>query len=118
MTKKERGLLKGAIRRTFSRSELRQRILEKALVKDYHDPSRKRVTRWGRCADCKKLEPAYLLQVDHMSPVVPIDKTLEDMSWDEVIDNQWCNENLLQALCKPCHEVKTKAENKLRRVKK
>lgn len=112
---KERNLVKGAIRRVFSRSELRRRALDKAQVKDYSDPSRKRVTRWGRCADCQKLEPLYLMQVDHKAPVVPPDMTLEDMSWDQVIDNIWCDERKLQTLCKPCHTIKTKAENKERR---
>lgn len=112
---KERNLLKGAIRRVFSRSELRRKIIDASLEKEYSDPSRKRVTRWGRCASCNKLEPAYLLQVDHKEPIVPTGMTLEDMSWDKVIDNVWCDESKLQAMCKPCHKDKTKAENKERR---
>lgn len=118
ITKKERGLLKGAIRRTFSRSELRRRALDKALVKDYHDPSRKRVTRWGKCSVCKKTEPAYLLQVDHVTPIIPVDKTLDDMSWDAVIDRVWCDERNLQAVCRVCHDKKTKEENAERRKNK
>ena len=112
---KERNLVKGAIRRVFSRSELRRRALDKALVKDYHDPSRKRVTRWGRCAECNKLEPAYLLEVDHQEPVVPIGSSLEEMSWDQIIDNIWCDEDKLQALCKLCHRSKTSIEGQIRR---
>lgn len=116
---KERNLLKGAIRRTFSRSELRRKALDSATVKDYQDPSRKRVTRWGRCAECSKLEPLYLMEIDHKEPVVPLGSRLEDMSWDQVIDNVWCDESKLQALCKPCHKAKTKAEGvERRRIKK
>jgi 5-methylcytosine-specific restriction endonuclease McrA len=119
ITKKERALLKGAIRRVFSRSELRRKALDRALVKDYHDPSRKRVTRWGKCSICSKLEPAYLLEVDHLEPVQPLGVTLEEMAWDTVIDNVWCDENKLQAVCKPCHKAKSKQENKeRRRIKK
>ena len=118
-TPKERNLIKGAIRRVFSRSELRKRILDLAVVKDYSDPSRKRVTRWGRCAKCGKLEPAYLLEIDHISPIIPVGETLEEQSWDEIIDNIWCDERLLQALCDPCHNLKTKTENaERRRIKK
>lgn len=117
--KKEQGLIKGALRRVFSRSELRRRALDKALVKDYSDPSRKRVTRWGKCAICNKLEPLYKMQIDHVEPLIPVGETLEEQSWDKVIDRLWCDERLLQALCKPCHEVKTKAENaERRRLKK
>lgn len=115
---KERNLIKGAIRRVFSRSELRRRALDKAHIKDYHDPSRKRVTRWGRCSTCNKLEPLYLLQIDHKEPIIPIDSTLEQMSWDEVVDNIWCDERNLQAVCKPCHKAKSKIENAQRRKNK
>ncbi len=113
--KKEQGLIKGALRRVFSRSELRKKILDKALVKDYSDPSRKRVTRWGRCAECKKLEPLYKMQIDHMEPLIPLGESLEDQSWDKVIDRLWCDERNLQALCKPCHDVKSQLEMKERR---
>lgn len=116
---KERNLLKGAVRRIFSRSELRKKALDASLVKDYHDPSRKRVTRWGRCAKCQKLEPAYLLEVDHMEPIIPVGETLEEQSWDQVIDRVWCDESKLQALCDTCHNSKTKEENsERRRIKK
>lgn len=116
---KERNLLKGAIRRVFSRSDLRRKIIDASLQKEYSDPSRKRVTRWGKCSNCKKLEPAYLLQVDHKDPIVPIGMTLEDMAWDQVIDNVWCDESKLQAICKECHKSKTKSEQaERRRLKK
>lgn len=116
MTKKERALLRGAVRRVFSRSELRARALAKALVADYHDPSRKRVTRWFRCTECKKLEPAYLAQIDHIEPVIPLDREADSMELEEVVDRSWCDEKNLQPLCKPCHLVKSKAENKERRA--
>ena len=115
LTKKEKGLLKGAIRRVFSRSELRRKALELSLVKDYADPKRPRVTKWGRCTKCNKMEPAYLLEVDHEEPVVPVDGSFEDMSIDELVDRIWCDERLLKPMCKPCHKLKSKEENKERR---
>jgi len=115
---KERNLVKGALRRVFSRSELRRRAVEKALVKDYVDPSRPRVTKWGRCADCGKMEALYKMQVDHKDPVVPLDKALEDLSWDDVVDRLWTDERNLQALCQECHKTKSKEENKERRLHK
>lgn len=116
---KERNLIKGAIRRVFSRSELRRKALDASIVKDYQDPNRKRVTRWGRCAECGKLEPAYLLEIDHKDPIIPVGETLEEQSWDKVIDSIWCDERKLQALCGTCHDTKTQAENaERRRIKK
>lgn len=117
--KKEQNLIKGALRRVFSRSELRRQAIEKSLVKDYQDPSRKRVTRWGKCASCGKLEPAYLLEIDHVEPLVPLGQSLEDMDWNTVVDRLWCDERNLQALCDPCHNTKSGSERKERaRLKK
>lgn len=111
---KERGLLKGAVRRVFSRSDLRRRIIELTIIK-HTDASRPRVKKWSMCQSCLKPTPTYLMQVDHHEPIVPTSTTLEDMTWDEVIDRTWCEENNLVPLCKPCHLLKTKQENKLRR---
>lgn len=114
---KERNLLKGAIRRVFSRSELRRKALM-ASQTDHIDPSRKRVTRWSKCAKCNKLEPSYLCEIDHMDPVIPIGLGIEDMSWDQIIDRVWCDERNLQALCKDCHKAKSKEEAGERRKNK
>lgn len=119
LTKKEKGLIKGALRRVFSRSELRRKALDASLLKDYHDPSRKRVTRWGKCSSCQTLTPLYLLEIDHVEPVQPLGTTLDEMSCDELVDRIWCNENNLKAICKPCHKSKSSIENKeRRRIKK
>ena len=116
---KERNLLKGAIRRIFSRSELRNKILEKALIKEYQDPNRKRVTRWAKCASCGKIEAAYKMQVDHINPLIRPGEVLEGLEWDEVVNRLWCDESNLQTLCETCHKAKSKAENaERRRIKK
>lgn len=115
ITKKERALIKGCIRRTFSRSELRRKILDACQVKNYYDPSRKRVSRWGRCSGCQEMIPLYLMEVDHHLPIVPVDSSFEEMDLDAVVDNTWCDERNLKPLCEACHNVKTQAENKERR---
>lgn len=118
MTARERGLLKGAIRRVFSRSDLRKEALNQSYI-EHTDSTRPRVKKWSRCPECKKATPTYLMQVDHQHPVVPLDKTLEDMSWDDVINNMWCETVNLIAMCKECHAVKTGQERKIRlRLKK
>lgn len=115
ITVKERGLLKGAVRRVFSRSELRRKVLDKAIIKHY-DADRPRVTKWVRCNSCQKPYPKYLAVVDHVIPLVPLDKSHLEMSMDEIVDRAWCEESNLQVLCKkPCHHMKSLAENKERR---
>lgn len=113
---KERRLLKGAIRRVFSRSELRRKVVEEATI-THCDLKCPRVTKWGRCARCRKPIARYQLEVDHLHPIVPLNTTLEKMSWDHLIDNVWCDSKDLNAVCKPCHKEKTRVENALRRRK-
>jgi 5-methylcytosine-specific restriction endonuclease McrA len=111
---KERGLLKGAIRRVFSRSDIRKDVIERTRI-TYFDPERPRVKKWSRCEMCGKATPSYQIQVDHKIPLVPVNSSLEEMSWDELINNCWCDISKLQGLDEDCHKEKTKEENRIRR---
>lgn len=113
ITKKERGLIKGALRRVFSRSELRRGVLASQAI-EHSDPKHPRVTRWAWCSSCGEVLPAYKMQVDHIQPVVDIDKTLEQMDWNELVDKLWCNRNNLTAMCISCHDTKSRIERKAR----
>lgn len=114
---RERGLLKGALRRVYSRSDLRRACIG-AVAITHVDPTRPRVKKWGLCQECKQPTPSYLLEVDHVFPIIPLNSSLDEMSWDKLIDNLWCDVTLLRALCKSCHKVKTLAENKVRNANK
>lgn len=114
ITQKERNLIKGALRRVFVRSELRRRALKHNEV-EHSDDKHPRVKRWSWCTTCGEVIPSYKTQVDHVIPLIPIDKTLEDFTWDELIDRLWCNEENLKLLCIPCHKLKSKLEAKERR---
>jgi hypothetical protein len=46
--------------------------------------------------------------VDHIRPI--IDPELGFMSWDDVINRMFCEEEGLQVLCKACHDAKTADE--------
>lgn len=111
---KERNLLKGAIRRVFSRSDLRKEVIAKSRI-EWSDPSRPRVTKWSRCSSCGQPTATYQMEIDHVQPLVPLDKKLEDMTWNEVVDRTWCDILNLQPVCKPCHKAKSKIENAERR---
>lgn len=113
ITKKERGLIKGGIRRVFSRSDLRKSVIDGSRI-DYKDANRPRVTKWSYCNGCDKFTPTYLMEVDHVIPIVPIGSSLEAMSWDDIVNRIWCDARNLRAVCKPCHKVKTKLETKQR----
>jgi 5-methylcytosine-specific restriction endonuclease McrA len=111
---KEWNLLKGAIRRVFSRSDLRRQALQRTLI-DFKDPNRPRVTKWSWCQECGLIEPTYKMDVDHIVPVIPLDSSMKDMSLDELVDRIWCSIEGLRVLCKSCHDDKTAIENKVRR---
>lgn len=115
LTPKERGLIKGALRRVFARSDLRRQVVDAAKITGHSDLSRPRVKSWVRCAECKKPEAKSYCAVDHMIPLVPLDSSLDEMTWDELIDRLWCDVKNLQLLCEGCHDSKTKAEGKIRR---
>lgn len=117
MSKKEQGLLKGAMRRVFSRSDLRRLVLDSRDVL-HTDPSRPRVKKWSICEVCQKIHPKYTMAVDHVVPLVPLDRSLDEMSWDEVVDRLWCESKNLQVICDSCHDSKTSIERKERNKNK
>lgn len=112
---KEQGLIKGALRRVFSRSDLRRSIIDNAIIKGHKDPKRKAVKFWVKCEECGKMEAKSNVQVDHVLPVIAVTETLADLSWDDLVNRIWCPANNLKIICKPCHKAKTNRENKERR---
>lgn len=66
-----------------------------------------------KCAICSKIFPAKEMRADHIDPVIPINGF---ETWDEVIHRLFCEVEGFQAICKGCHDEKTKAENAQRRA--
>lgn len=115
LSNKDRNLIKGAIRRVFSRSELRRSILNSVKVPNHFDPTRPRVKTWYKCSSCQSLHPQHSMQIDHVVPVVGINENASDMNLDTLVDRLWCDPSNLAALCVFCHRIKSAAENKLRK---
>lgn len=44
------------------------------------------------------------MQVDHIEPIG------RDKTWDEFINGLYCEIDNLQAVCVPCHKIKSKKE--------
>lgn len=117
ITKRDRGLIKGALRRVFSRSELRNSVITASIV-EHRDPERPRVKNWCLCNVCKKPEAKSYCVIDHLEPLIPLDSSFEEMSLDVVVDRLWCDISNLQAICPDCHLTKTKEERSLRKKKR
>ena len=54
--------------------------------------------------------------LDHIDPVVKLSE--DHFSWDTYISQMFSPRDNFQVLCKPCHDVKTKKENKQRKIYK
>lgn len=115
ITKKERGLLRAALRRVFARSDLRTSVLDEAEVL-HSDPARPRVRRWCVCAICLKPEARSYVVVDHIRPVCPVTRREDEMELEETLQALWCDRKNLQCLDTTCHNRKSAEENKLRRI--
>ena len=117
ITPKERGLLKGAIRRVFARSDLRRKVLDAQNV-IHSDPTRPRVKKWSRCQVCKTVFPRYLAVVDHVEPVIAVNSSFEEQGLDLTADRTWSEEGNLQVICESCHNEKSKSEREQRKQNK
>tara|TARA_R110000824_G_scaffold344886_1_gene531560 strand:- start:24921 stop:25337 length:417 start_codon:yes stop_codon:yes gene_type:complete len=76
-----------------------------------------------RCNGCKEEIPKTTphpetrkrvnnVHVDHINPVVPVTGWV---SWDDCINNMFCEEDNLQVLCSKCHKEVTAEENAQRK---
>lgn len=73
----------------------------------------KKAYNWYECAKCTKTFGRKDVQVDHIEPLV--DPAVGFTTWDNFIARLFIGVEGLQVLCKPCHKVKTQAENAERR---
>lgn len=125
--------IRSAIRRTFSRSPLVQEVLQDA--RSEHDQynkdgslGKRKAVRYT-CAECSKLFMRKNVAVDHISPVIPLDKEFTD--WDTFVGRLFCSKDNLQVLCSyrikdkdkhgdvlSCHHTKTAEERTIRKKNK
>jgi 5-methylcytosine-specific restriction endonuclease McrA len=66
-----------------------------------------------KCENCSKVVGTKEIKIDHIDPVIPISGFEK---WDEVIERLFCEEDGFQAICKECHDIKTKKENSDRKA--
>lgn len=64
------------------------------------------------CNLCKKVVGPKEIKVDHIEPVMPVTGFT---NWDDIIGRLFCEESGLQAICAPCHKIKTDDENRKRK---
>ena len=100
-----------ALRRADHRYPYRNIAIREAYVKTEKNPKTGRAVKMYKCACCEALFMRSELQVDHKEPVVPIEGF---DNWDGLINRLFCKSEERQVLCIPCHQEKSKEENKQR----
>lgn len=122
-TKKRASTLRPYNNWTMSESELRSSILQKLrLLSSWFKPKGKCLTlaQW-KCAECWEQFKTKELKADHINPIVPIEgwEKTDDLflwyNWNEWLRNCFAEVEYYQALCKDCHDIKSKEENKRRK---
>lgn len=65
-----------------------------------------------QCATCKGSFKAGEYAIDHIVPLISVKEGYT--SWDEVINNLFCDKEGFQILCHECHSVKSNIEDSMR----
>jgi len=104
--------IRGALRRTFSRSPVIRDVLFKVrreVPKYNKDGSRsKKDAVQYRCNVCQQYVGSTKVSVDHISPVVSVNDGFID--FNTFIQRLFCDASNLQVICDGCHGTKTQAE--------
>lgn len=108
---KDHGLIVSNLRRAFSRSDHRYKVLNKALSKTEKGP---RGGKLYKCAGCGELFNSGNVHVDHIKPIVPLTNSAFNMKIETILKRMWCPLTNLQVLCKECHKEKTSKERRIR----
>lgn len=104
--------IRGALRRTFSRSPVIREVLFKVrreIPKFNKDGSRsKKDAVQYRCNVCGSFVGSTLVSVDHINPVVSVSEGFID--FNTFIERLFCDASNLQVICDDCHNTKTQTE--------
>ena len=65
-----------------------------------------------KCATCEASFKAGEYAIDHIVPLVSVKEGYT--TWDEVINNLFCDKEGFQILCHACHDIKTQIEDSMR----
>lgn len=65
------------------------------------------------CAYCNQLYPRKKVEVNHINPVMPVDKP--NITMDQYVLNLFCEATGFEVLCINCHKSLTKIQGELRK---
>jgi cytochrome c553 len=103
--------IKGALRSASQRWPPKYEKLNEAFVGKQINKSTGRLAKHFKCASCHEDFPQKEIEVNHITPVVPVSGF---DSWDGVVERLFCEKDGLEVVCKTCHRSITNKENKER----
>jgi 5-methylcytosine-specific restriction endonuclease McrA len=103
-----RSFVVSALRTATRRWPPKYKALKEAYAGRKTNKKTNKLAMHYKCACCKKEFVAADVQVDHILPVVNTKTGFT--TWEEYINNMFCEKENLQVLCKPCHSIKTQEE--------
>jgi len=112
---KFKGWIISLLRKGTMRWPPRNECLSKAKTKKKINKKTNRLAQHYRCSGCRKEFPMKEVVVDHIEPVVDVNKGFT--TWDDYVQRMFCGTKGLQVLCKTCHDVKCTEERQQRKKK-
>ena len=109
---RRKSFITSVIRAGFRRYPQKYECLKNAYKETKTNKKSGRLAKHYLCAGCKEMYIQADVQVDHITPVV---SPKGFITWDNFINNLFCDVSNLQILCKQCHAVKTKEERNARK---
>jgi hypothetical protein len=100
--------VKSALRNASQRWPPKYQVLSEACVGQKINPKSGRLAKFYKCKRCQDDFVAKEVQVNHISPVIPVSGF---DSWNGVIERMFCEKEGLEVVCIPCHKNITKLEN-------
>ena len=114
LSQKDKNLIFNAVGRVWPRTERYKNLL--AIMREPDEGPRGKW--WYPCSSCGERFRQANIQLDHIDPVVPLDKKRIEMNLLEYIERKFlCPKQNFQVLCKPCHQAKTNQEKSTRMVR-
>lgn len=117
---RQRGLITKGIRDSFKRDARYKLCLANARIevpRYKKDGGLMKVPNvYFTCNYCGRQRKQGEVQVDHIKPVIRTNEVLADFTLDEYASRVFSGH--VQILCRDCHDIKSKSENKCRRAYK
>lgn len=108
--------VKSALRAASRRWPPKYTCLSEACIGSQINLKSGRMAKHYRCNKCLQSFPGKDVQVDHINAIINPETGFT--SWDDVVNNMFCEKDNLQVLCLTCHKNKTNAEKAIAKERK